>query len=123
MNGPKSSAPKFVIVSLSHEPAVRVEQGSMSRETFRTSFLEGYALRGERNRPGKDAVIDSALLATDGATVVTLPIWSWKVEDGSSRFLCQATDDGRAPAFTAFASSERELLDQILEMLRPAAED
>src|SRR5262245_41050642 len=107
-----STNPTFVIVSFAREQAEIVDQGLMSETTFGKQFLEPYDLRGERYHPGQNAVIRGVLLASNGGAVATVPIWVW---DGS--LLCQASDDGRAPAFSVFANSEDDLLDRVREEL------
>jgi hypothetical protein len=114
----KPSTPRFVVISFAHERAKIVEQGAMSRETFRRLFLDHYGLRGERYHPGKDAVVYGVLLASDESAIVTVPIRTWKAEDGAPRFLCQASDDGKAPAFSVFSLSESDLLTQVSKELR-----
>jgi|HubBroStandDraft_5_1064220.scaffolds.fasta_scaffold06581_4 hypothetical protein len=94
------------------------DQGVMSRETFRKQFLDRYAIEGERYHPGKGAVVDGVLLASDRSAVVTVPIWKWKIADGTDRFLCQSSDDGSPPAFSALSHSESDLLNQIGDRLR-----
>ena len=76
-------------------------------------FLEPYVIEGERHHPGQDAVLHGVLLATRDTSVVTVPIWTWTGQDGAPRFLCQASDDGSAPAISVFANSAGELLNQI----------
>ncbi len=105
--------PIFVVISFAHEQAEIVEQGVMAETTFREQFLDPYDLRGERYRPGQDAIVRGVLLASNGATVVTVPIWAWEAEDGTKRLLCQGSEDGRAPAFSVYALSESDLLKQV----------
>jgi hypothetical protein len=111
------STPRFVVISLTHERAKIVEHGAMSRVTFRRLFLDRYELRGERYHPGKDAVVQGVLLASDQSAIVTVPIWAWKAEDGLPRLLCQASEDGHAPAFSVFSLSESDLLTQVSKEL------
>jgi hypothetical protein len=114
----KQSTPRFVVLSWANERVDIVEQGVMSRETFRRLFLDRYELRGERYHPGKDAVLHGVLLASDQSAIVTVPIWTWKGEDAVPRFLCQASEDGHAPAFSVFSVSESDLLTQVRKELR-----
>src|SRR5580704_5938012 len=74
----KQSTARFVVLSWANERVEIVEQGAMSRETFRRLFLDRYELRGERYHPGKDAVLHGVLLASDQSAIVTVPIWTWK---------------------------------------------
>ncbi len=108
-----SGAPRYVVVSLAGDEAEIVRQGATAAEAFARLFLEHYAIEGERYHPGQDAVLHGVLLATRDATVVTVPIWTWTGQDGASRFLCQASDDGSPPAISVFAPSASDLLDQL----------
>jgi hypothetical protein len=110
-----------VVISLAQQQAQIVEQGVMSQETFKRLFLDHYEFSGERYHPGKDAVIHGVLLVSDESTVVTVPIWTWKTEDGAIKLLCQASDDGRAPVFSVFSLSESDLLNQVRKELSPPA--
>jgi len=112
------SIPRFVVIWLTREPPEIVGHGAMSRETFRRLFLDRYELRGERYHPGKDGVVQGVLLASDESAIVTVPIWTWKAEDGAPRFLCQVSEDGHAPAFSVFSLSESNLLTQVSRELR-----
>jgi hypothetical protein len=109
--------PIFVVIFFAHEQAEIVEQGVMAETTFREQFLDSYDLRGERYHPGQDAIVRGVLLASNGANVVTVPIWAWEAEDGTKRLLCQASENGRPPAFSAFSLSERDLLNQVSRKL------
>lgn len=113
----KQPAPRFVVIWLANKRVEIVGQGRMSLETFRFQFLDPYELSGERYHPGKDAVIGGVLLASNESTVVTVPIWIWETEDGVTRLLCQASDDGQPPAFSVFALSESDLLNQVSKEL------
>lgn len=115
----RKGTPGFVAVSFAQEQAGIVAQGVTSAPIFQRLFLDPYELGGERYHPGPDSTVHGVLLATDRSNVVSVPIWTWKGEDGATRFLCQASDDGRAPAFSAFALSERDLLNDVIEQLRP----
>jgi len=116
----KRSTARFMVISLALDQAEIVQQGIFSQETFQRLFLDPYELSGERYHPGKDATMHGVLLAADQFTVVTVPIWKWKAGDGAPRFLCQASDDGRAPSFSVFSLSESDLVNQISQSLRLA---
>jgi len=107
------TAPRYAVVSLADDPAAIVAQGGTSADTFKRLFLDYYEVEGERYHPGEDATLRAALVATDGSEVVTVPVWAWQGNDGAMRFLCQSSDDGRPPAFSAFALSESDLLQQV----------
>lgn len=109
--------PIYVVISFALEQAEIIEQGVMVETTFREQFLDPYDLRGERYHPGQDAIVRGVLLASNGAAVVTVPIWAWEAEDGTKRLLCQASEDGRAPAFSVFSLSESDLLKQVSSKL------
>jgi hypothetical protein len=115
------TGPRFVVVLLAREQAEVVLQGFTSGATFQRLFLDPYELEGERYHPGKDAGVHGILLASWESIVVTVPIWTWTGGDGTPRFLCQASDDGRAPALSVFAVSESDLLDRLDEQLRPSS--
>jgi hypothetical protein len=115
-----SVQPRFVVVSLAQAQAAITAQGATSPAAFRRLFLEPYAMEGERHHPGTAAVVHGVLVASYESAVVAVPIWRWAGQDGAPRFLCQATDDGRAPAFSVFADSESSLLDQVDKQLRAA---
>jgi len=117
------SNPIYVIIFFAHEQAEIVKQGVMAATTFRKQFLEPYELRGERYHPGQDAIVRGVLLASNGATVAAVPIWAWEAEDGTRRLLCQASEDGRAPAFSVFSLSESDLLDQVSRELAVCDDD
>ena len=108
-----SAPPRYVVVSLADDDAEIVRQGRTAAEAFTHLFLEPYVIEGERHQPGQDAVLHGVLLATRDTSVVTVPIWTWTGQDGAPRFLCQASDDGSAPAISVFANSAGELLNQI----------
>lgn len=112
--------PRFVVVSLAQAQAAIAVQGVTSPAAFMRLFLEPYAMEGERHHPGTDAVVHGVLVASHESAVVAVPIWRWAGPDGAPRFLCQATDDGRPPAFSVFADSESSLLDQVGRKLRAA---
>lgn len=105
--------PIFVVIFFAHGRAEIVGQGVMAETTFREQFLEPYDLRGERYHPAQGAVARGVLLASNGAAVVTVPVWAWEAGDGTKRLLCQASEDGRAPAFSVFSLSESDLLTQV----------
>jgi hypothetical protein len=109
--------PRFAIISLAHDQTEIVRQGVMSQETFQRLFLDCYELSGERYRPGNGATVHGVLLASNESTVVTVPIWTWRAQDGTTRLLCQASDDGQAPAFSVFSLSESDLLNQVRKEL------
>ncbi len=113
----KQPTPRFVVVLFAHEQAEIVAQGVMSQTIFQRLFLDRYEFSGERYHPGKDAIMQGILLASDKANVVTVPIWAWEAEDGTTRLLCQASDDGRPPAFSVFSRSEGDLLNQVVSEL------
>lgn len=119
MDGTSTEQPNpiFVVISFAHEQVEIVEQGVMTKTTFREQFLDPYDLRGERYHPGPNAIARGAFLASDGTNVVTVPIWAWEAEDKSKRLLCQASEDGRAPAFSVHSLSETDLLKQINRQL------
>ncbi|MEV6871423.1 hypothetical protein [Amycolatopsis sp. NPDC051128] len=108
----------YAVISFAREPAEIVTQGVMSRDVFQRLFLDRYEFGGERYHPADDWTVLGALLAVDGAILVTIPVWTWTGRDGVRRFLCQATDDGSAPALSVLALSERELLNRLNEQLR-----
>jgi hypothetical protein len=114
-----TSSPSYVVVSVNPVPPEILAHGIVGGESYRRLFLDRYEIEGERYHPGPEAVVAGVLLATSRTEVSTVPIWKWLVPDGSSRFLCQASDDGSAPAFAALARSERELVEQIQHQLRP----
>jgi hypothetical protein len=114
--------PRFMIVLLAHGQAEIRAQGALSRVTFQRLFLDRYELGGERYHPGNAATIYGALLAIHEATLVTVPIWTWTGEDGATRFLCQASEDGSAPALSVFSLFEADLVSQIEDQLRPTGE-
>lgn len=114
--------PRFVVVSFAQEQAEIVTQGVTSQAIFQRLFLDRYEFSGERYHPGKDSAVGGVLLASYESTVVTVPIWTWKGEDGLTRFLCQASDDGRAPSFSVFSLSESDLLKQLNKQLRPPSD-
>lgn len=113
----KQLNPIYVVIFFAHDQAEIVEQGVMVEKTFREQFLDSYDLRGERYHPGQDAVIHGVLFASNGADVVSVPIYGWETEDRNKRLLCQASEDGRAPAFSVFSSSESDLLKQVSSIL------
>ena len=113
--------PRFVVVSFAREQAEVVLQGFTSGATFQRLFLDSYVLEGERYQAVEDSAVRGALLASWESIFVTLPIRTWTGEDGSPRFLCQATDDGRAPALSVLAVSESKLLDRLDELLSQTA--
>ena len=111
--------PSFVTLWSGREPAEIADQGKMSRQTFQRLFLDSYAIEGERHHPQDGAAIAGVLLVLDAATVLTVPIWAWREPDGgSTKFLCQSTEDGQPPAFSIFSSTEGDLVKQIRETLR-----
>jgi hypothetical protein len=114
------SDPRFVVVSFARDQAAIVVQGTTSMPVFQRELLERYEITGERYHPGAGATVHGALLAVHESGVVTVPIWTWRAADGSARFLCQASDDGSAPAFSVLALSEAELAKQVTARLRPA---
>jgi hypothetical protein len=116
------TTPRFVVVSFAQERAEIVTQGVTSQAIFQRLFLDRYEFSGERYHPGKDSTVRGVLLASDGPTLVTVPIWTWEGEDGATRFLCQASDDGRPPAFSVFSLSESDLLNQVNKQLRPPSD-
>jgi hypothetical protein len=107
-------------MSLARDPAAIISQGPVSMPVFKREFLDRYEISGERHHPGPGAVIVGVLLATHESAVVTVPIWTWRLADGAARFLCQASDDGSAPAFSVLALSEADLVNQVNARLRPA---
>jgi len=111
--------PRYVVVSFAREQAEIVAQGATSQASFQRLFLDRYDLEGERHHPGKDSVVRGVLVASHESSVVTVPIWTWTGGDGAARFLCQASDDGRPPALSAFATSEADLLSELNRQLRP----
>lgn len=113
----KQPTPRFVIILFAHEQAEIVAQGVMSQPIFQRLFLDHYELSGERYHPAKDAIVQGVLLANDKANIVTVPIWAWEVEDGTTRLLCQTSDDGRPPAFSVFSRTESDLLNQVVREL------
>src|SRR5262249_4990254 len=113
----KQPVPRFVVIFFAHEQAEIVAQGVMSQKVFQRLFLDRYELNGERYHPGKDAIVQGVLLASDNVNVVTVPVWAWEAEDGTTRLLCQASDDGRPPAFSVFSRSEGDLLNQVVREL------
>ena len=115
-----SAPPRYVVVSLADDDAEIIRQGRTAAEAFTHLFLEPYVIEGERHHPGQDAVLHGVLLATCDTSVVTVPIWTWTGQDGAPRFLCQASDDGSAPAISVFANSAGELLDQLQARLAEA---
>jgi len=118
---PANPPPHYaVIIFAAGRPAITA-QGPLSPETFHHQFLDHYALGGERYHPGPAWTLHGALLATDGTTVVSVPIVTWPAPDGTTRFLCQATDDGTPPALSVLASSESTLLADLAARLRPFA--
>lgn len=110
--------PRFVVVSFAQEQAEIIAQGVTSQAIFKRLFLDRYEFSGERYHPGKDSTVRGVLLASYESTVVTVPILTWKGEDGATRFLCQASDDGCAPVFSVFSLSESDLLNQLNKQLR-----
>jgi hypothetical protein len=114
-----TTSPSFVVVSVHRAPPEILAHGTITGETFRRLFLDSYEIEGERYHPGPESAIAGVLLATSGKDVSTVPIWTWFAPDGTSRFLCQASDDGSAPAFSALAYSEAELVEQIQSHLQP----
>jgi hypothetical protein len=111
--------PVFVVIFFTSEKAEIVEQGVTSEATFQKQFLKPYDLRGERHHPAQDAIVRGVLLVNNVTTVVTVPIWAWSLPDGTKRLLCQASDDGRPPAFSVFSLSESDLLEQVRRELQP----
>jgi hypothetical protein len=110
-------AARFVVVRLAGERAELVLQGTTAGPVFRRLFLEPYGMEGERLHPGEGATVHGVLLATWESAVVTVPIWTWPDDSGASTFLCQASDDGRAPAISVVAGSEPQLLDRLVRLL------
>jgi hypothetical protein len=113
----KQPTPRFVVVLFANEQAEIVAQGVMSQTIFQRLFLDSYELNGERYHPGKDAVVQGVLLAGVEANFVTVPIWTWEAEGGTTRFLCQASDDGDPPAFSVFSRSQGDMLNQVVSEL------
>jgi hypothetical protein len=112
------SKPRFVVVSFVQERAEIVLQGITSKAIFQRLFLDRYEIAGERYHPGKNSTIQGVLLASYESAVVTVPIWTWGGEDGVTRFLCQASDDGSPPAISVFSFLENDLLNQVDKQLR-----
>ena len=114
------TAPRYAVVSFAEDSTAIVAQGATSADTFKRLFLDHYEIEGERYHPGEDAALRAVLVATDGSDAVTVPVWTWQGNDGAARFLCQSTDDGRPPAFSAFALSESDLLQRVQDQLDPS---
>jgi hypothetical protein len=110
-------SPRFVVVVFDVGQAEIVAQGSMTSEVFREQFVDPYALRGERRRPHPDSTVRGGVLATDGATLVTVPIRVWRAAGSAEHWLCQATDDGRAPALSVSALSATDLASAVAARL------
>lgn len=117
MTDAREADPLYAIVAFDDVEVYILGQGSTSRTSFGLHFVEPYDLEGERYRPGEGAVVRGALLASDASTMVTVTIWAWALEDGSTRWLCQATDDGRPPSFVRLASSRQDLVASIIAAL------
>jgi hypothetical protein len=89
---------KYVVCKL--YPQTDVIEGELDRSTFESNFKRGYDFVGERfSVSGK--TVDGLLVATDGNSIVSLPIVHWTKTDGTLIFLCQGTSEpGEAPAFS-----------------------
>jgi len=118
---PATPPPHYAVITFTAGQSVITTQGPLSPKTFHHQFLDRYELGGERHHPGPASILHGALLATDGTTVVSVPIVTWPAPDGTTRFLCQATDDGTPPALSVLASSESALLADLAARLRPSA--
>ena len=106
-----------MVISFADEKAEIVAQGMVSQTTFQRLFLDHYEIGGERYHPGGEAVVRGVLVASDKYHVVTVPIWAWKVEDGTTRLLCQASEDGHPPAFSVFSQTDQDLLVEVVREL------
>jgi hypothetical protein len=114
-----SANPRFVVVSFAGAQTSTIAEGATSMPVLQREFLDRYEITGERYHPGAGATVHGVVLAVHESAVVTVPIWTWQTADGSARFLAQASDDGRPPAFSVLAPSEADLVKQVTAILRP----
>ena len=103
------TAPRYAVVRSGPDGAQIVDQGTLSPDTFATSFLEAYGMEGERLHPRPDAVVRGLLAAWDRSRLVTVPIRAWQAGQ-DERWLCQGSEDGTPPAFSVVADSPEELV-------------
>jgi len=118
----KQSEPRFFVILWDGDDAQIVKQGSTSHADFRRLFLESYGMKGERFHPGKSTAI-GMLVAHYEHELVSVPIRTWRLKDGTSVFLCQGSDDGRPPEFTIFSHSKENLLSQMEKALGEGQRD
>jgi hypothetical protein len=99
-------------------PKAETVVGELDKKVFDVFFKTDYVMIGERLRFPANSLIAGALVASDGKSVVTLPIAYWITPDGGKTYLCQGTSkDGKAPSFSAFARSPEALIKTIKEWL------
>jgi len=115
-------SPRFVIVLWAQQKAQIIAQGDVSQSTFRRLFLDRYVLGGERLHPPEGSAVVGVVIARDETSVVTVPIRTWRTENGVTVLLCQASDDGSPPAFSTSSNSEKDLLRQIEQLLNSKTE-
>ena len=109
--------PRFMVAEWGRHGAGMVKQGQMAPAAFRRLFLDSYGMRGERYHAGKNAELAGVLVAWDETKIVTVPIRKWLMADGTSGWLCQASEDGTPPAFSVYATSEPALVSGMAKAL------
>jgi len=109
--------PSFMVVRWGRDTAHIIKQGYLAPPVFQRLFLDHYGMEGERYHAGKSAELRGLLVARDETRVVTVPIWVWEMANGSSGWLCQASEDGTPPSISVYATSEPALVSGMAKAL------
>ena len=100
-------------------PTTEIIEGKCEKDTFERLFQKDYVMSGERISPPTGRAIEGFLAASDGQSLVVVPIVHWVAPSGKQMYLCQGTNEpGKAPAFSALAESRESVIKRIKEQLR-----
>jgi hypothetical protein len=106
--------PEFTVLIWAHGGTRLASYGEIPHHRFSSLFLREYRINGEEFDAPDHAALIGVLIAHDDSKVVTVPIKTWDTGKDGAAFLCKMDKTpGSPPAFSAYSSSEKDLLVQI----------
>ena len=112
---------KLSCVLFDHRDNQIVLTGHVRAGKLQGWFKSDYAVGGERVETPKNATAFGALVVTDGDDILTMPCYTWNVEQ-LTYFACQSHQIGHAPMFTVIETSEEAFVMSMKKRLNEIGE-